>query len=92
LVEADLAEAYGVSKTPVREALLSLTRVGLVEIDSFRGARVRGFTTEDVREIYEMRALLEPFALGNAASIRHPTFPPIRCVQRPLRCLVSGDC
>jgi DNA-binding GntR family transcriptional regulator len=66
LVEAELAEAYGVSKTPVREALLSLTRVGLVEIDSFRGARVRDFTAEDVREIYEMRMLLEPFALERA--------------------------
>jgi DNA-binding GntR family transcriptional regulator len=66
LVEAELAEAYGVSKTPVREALLSLTRGGLVESDSFRGARVRDFTAEDVREIYEMRMLLEPFALEKA--------------------------
>ncbi len=66
LVEAELAEAYGVSKTPVREALLSLTRVGLVEIDSFRGARVRGFTAEDVREIYEVRVLLEPFGVETA--------------------------
>jgi DNA-binding GntR family transcriptional regulator len=66
LVEAELAEAYGVSKSPVREALLSLTRGGLVEIDPFRGARVRDFSGGDVREIYELRVLLEPFALENA--------------------------
>jgi DNA-binding GntR family transcriptional regulator len=66
LVEAELAGAYGVSKTPVREALSSLARGGLVEIDPFCGARVRDFTAEDVREIYEIRALLEPFALQKA--------------------------
>src|ERR687896_286755 len=66
LIEAELAGAYGVSKTPVREALSSLARGGLVEMDPFRGARVRNFTADDVREIYEMRALLEPFALEKA--------------------------
>src|SRR5918993_2754413 len=66
LVEAELAGAYGVSKTPVREALSSLARGGLVDLDPFRGARVRNFTADDVREVYEMRALLEPFALEKA--------------------------
>ena len=66
MVEAERAGAYGVSKTPVREALSSLARGGLVEIDPFRGARVRDFTAEDVREIYEIQALLEPFALQKA--------------------------
>jgi|SRR5829696_2588654 len=63
LVEAELARVYGMSKTPVREALLLLAQRGLVEADSFRGGRVRDFTAEDVREIYELRAVLEPFAL-----------------------------
>lgn len=66
MVEAELAGAYGVSKTPVREALSSLARGGLVDLDPFRGARVHNFTASDVREIYEMRALLEPFALEKA--------------------------
>ena len=66
LIEAELAGAYGVSKTPVREALSSLARGGLVEIDPFRGARVRNVTADDVREICDMRALLEPFALEKA--------------------------
>jgi DNA-binding GntR family transcriptional regulator len=63
LVEAELARVYGMSKTPVREALLLLAQRGLVEANSFRGGRVRDFTAEDVREIYELRAVLEPFAL-----------------------------
>lgn len=63
LIEAELAAKYGMSKTPVREALLSLAREGLVEMSSFRGGRVRDFTADDAREIYELRELLEPFAL-----------------------------
>jgi DNA-binding GntR family transcriptional regulator len=67
LIEADLAAKYGMSKTPVREALLSLAREGLIEMSSFRGGRVRDFTADDAREIYELRELLEPFALRRAA-------------------------
>lgn len=67
MVEAELAARYGMSKTPIREALLTLGREGLVEFSSFRGGRVRDFTAEDAREIYEVRELLEPFALGRAA-------------------------
>lgn len=66
LIEAELAAKYGVSKTPVREALLSLAREGLVEMSSFRGGRVRDFTADDAREIYELREVLEPFALRRA--------------------------
>jgi DNA-binding GntR family transcriptional regulator len=67
LVEAELAARYGMSKTPIREALLTLARERLVEFSSFRGGRVRDFTAEDAREIYEVRELLEPFALERAA-------------------------
>ncbi len=67
LVEAELAARCGMSKTPIREALLTLGREELVEFSSFRGGRVRDFTAEDAREIYEVRELLEPFALGRAA-------------------------
>ncbi len=66
LIEAELAAKYRMSKTPVREALLSLGREGLVEMSSFRGSRVRDFTADDAREIYELRELLEPFALRRA--------------------------
>jgi DNA-binding GntR family transcriptional regulator len=66
LIETELAAKYGMSKTPIREALLSLAREGLVEMSSFRGGRVRDFTANDACEIYEVRELLEPFALRRA--------------------------
>jgi DNA-binding GntR family transcriptional regulator len=66
LVKAELAGAYGVSKTPVCDALSSLARGGLVDLDPVRGARIHNFTADGVREIYEMRASLEPFALEKA--------------------------
>jgi DNA-binding GntR family transcriptional regulator len=66
LIEAELSERYGVSKTPVREALLALAQVGLVESLAFRGWRVKHFTADDAREIYEIRELLEPHALRAA--------------------------
>jgi DNA-binding GntR family transcriptional regulator len=66
LIEAELAARYGMSKTPVREALLALVRDGLLEGTPFRGVRVRHFTADDVREIYELREILEPPALCNS--------------------------
>jgi DNA-binding GntR family transcriptional regulator len=67
LVEADLAERYGMSKTPVREALVALAVDGLVEITGRRRVRVARYTTKDVREIYDLREVVEPAALRWAA-------------------------
>jgi len=63
-----LAEQLGVSRTPVREAVLRLADLGLVEIERNRGVRVRSVTVADVREVFELRLLLEvPAAAGAAA-------------------------
>jgi DNA-binding GntR family transcriptional regulator len=59
LVEARIAADLGVSKTPVREALIRLQRDGLVEIEPYRGAHVVEPSAEDVREILELRLLIE---------------------------------
>jgi DNA-binding GntR family transcriptional regulator len=59
LVEARLAGELGVSKTPVREALIRLQRDGLVHAEPYRGARVMSPSEEDVREILELRLALE---------------------------------
>src|SRR5262247_3560247 len=59
LREATLADQLGVSKTPIREALTRLEQEGLVETTSFKGAVVTGYSRRDLREIYELRALLE---------------------------------
>jgi DNA-binding GntR family transcriptional regulator len=59
LVESRLAADLGVSKTPVREALIRLQRDGLVKIEPYRGARVLEPSPDDVHEILELRRLLE---------------------------------
>jgi DNA-binding GntR family transcriptional regulator len=66
LKEESLAAEFGVSRTPVREALRQLAQDGLVQILPRRGARVVGFTVDDVEEIYDIRATLELLALRHA--------------------------
>ncbi|MBB6395457.1 DNA-binding GntR family transcriptional regulator [Actinomadura coerulea] len=68
LGEAELAEATGSSRTPVREALRRLEVEGLVEVLPHRGARVPDWTAEDLEEIYDLRMLLESAAARRAAT------------------------
>ncbi|GAA4126613.1 GntR family transcriptional regulator [Actinomadura keratinilytica] len=70
LGEAELAESLGLSRTPVREALQRLGSDGLVEVLPHRGARVVRWSRADLEEIFELRALLEPYAAARAARRR----------------------
>ena len=56
---AQLAEQLGISRTPVREALLVLEREGRVRFERNRGVRVLETTATDVAEVFELRLLLE---------------------------------
>jgi DNA-binding GntR family transcriptional regulator len=67
LREAALVERFGVSKTPIREALVRLERDGLVEIAPYRGARARTYTADDLGQLYEVRELLETDCARRAA-------------------------
>ncbi len=62
-----VAEEFGASHVPVREAFRRLEAQGLVFSEPRRGVRVAGFSLEEVREVAEMRAALEALALRNAA-------------------------
>jgi DNA-binding GntR family transcriptional regulator len=62
-----LAEEFGVSRTPVREALRKLQAGGLVELQPNRGAVVRGLSPREIRDAYEVRAALEALAARLAA-------------------------
>ena len=62
-----IAEEFGASHVPVREAFRRLESQGLVESEPRKGVRVAGFSLEQVREVAEMRASLEVLALRNAA-------------------------
>jgi DNA-binding GntR family transcriptional regulator len=63
LVETDLADKLGVSKTPVREALKTLAGAGLVTMSPYKGATVRVVDADQARHLYDVRLLLEPEAL-----------------------------
>ncbi len=67
LSEPALAQDLGVSRTPIREALVRLSEEGLVELLPGRGARVRRLSPEEVEEVYQVRALLEGEAAKEAA-------------------------
>src|ERR1700728_227476 len=66
LVETDLADRLGVSKTPVREALKTLAGAGLVTMSPYKGAAVRVVDADAARAIYDLRLLLEPEAVRRA--------------------------
>jgi DNA-binding GntR family transcriptional regulator len=63
LSEVQLAKEYGVSRTPIRDALARLQSEGLVTIYPHVGAFVRTMTVDDVDEIYQLREALESLAL-----------------------------
>jgi DNA-binding GntR family transcriptional regulator len=67
LRQVEIARRFGVSTTPVREALAALQREGLVRLHPQRGAVVFVPTVADLREHYEIRAALEALAAARAA-------------------------
>jgi DNA-binding GntR family transcriptional regulator len=63
LIERELCEAMGVSRTSIREVLRRLEAEALVEVEPRRGPIVARLTRKQVAEIYEVRALLESAAV-----------------------------
>lgn len=102
LKEDALAQTYNISRTPVREALRLLQMEGLVEVERNRGATVRSYTVDDLREIYSLRALLEGHAARRAAQWMDPEtldhlkamcdrFSHLRAADAPARDLVAEN-
>jgi DNA-binding GntR family transcriptional regulator len=67
LVIKQIANEYGISDIPVREALKELSVEGLVETIPHVGSRVAGFSPKNIKDMLEMRECLEPFAAELAA-------------------------
>src|SRR5688500_13467728 len=59
LIEEEVAEKLGVSRTPVREALGELAAIGVIQLRPNHGAVVRPFGPEQLKEIYHVRRILE---------------------------------
>src|SRR4029079_6340577 len=62
LRQAQLSERFGVSRTPVREALRRLAALGLVSFEPNRGVRVRSISADELHEAFLVRAELEALA------------------------------
>jgi DNA-binding GntR family transcriptional regulator len=69
LSEVALAEAFSVSRGPIREALTVLEREGLLKVERHRGAGVTLLSRQDIDEIYELRLALERLAMERAARL-----------------------
>jgi len=72
LVEADVIDRLGASRSKVREALQRLEAEGLVTIEEFRGASVKQIGPEEVRAIYRTRMVLEGLAAAEFAAADNP--------------------
>src|SRR5262245_46335260 len=59
LTTQDLADRFGVSHTPVREALIALAGMGIIDLQPNRGAIVRRVSSQEVREVCQVRRVLE---------------------------------
>lgn len=83
LSDEALARELGVSRTPVREALLRLGEVGLVRVGTRRGFTVPAITRADVTELYDLRAALECYAARRATPLlADPEIADARARQR----------
>src|SRR5690606_21081861 len=68
LIESELAQSLGVSRTPIREALHKLEQEGLIEVYPRKYSLVIGITNDCLNEINLIRALLEPAASKQAVA------------------------
>jgi GntR family transcriptional regulator of vanillate catabolism len=87
LQEIPLANALGVSRTPIREALTTLAHEGLLAPGPKRGFKIRTFTLDEVIDAYEVRANLE----GLAARLLAERGLTPDVADRLHQCLLSGD-
>ena len=66
LIEEQICQRFSISRAPLREALRLLVQQGLVEHLPRRGARVTVWSEEDIRQLFEIRAVLERYAVTTA--------------------------
>lgn len=68
ILQEELAQSLGVSRTPIRDALQRLEAEGFVDVTAGKGLVVRRFRIEDIKDTYMVRGLLEPKAIEMAVS------------------------
>src|SRR4051794_18324113 len=92
LREAELAEAFGVARNTVREALRLLTQAGLASYEMHRGVTVRRHTPDEAAAIFAVRALLEAAAARRAGTVGEREAAPLRrAIEAAERAQQAGD-
>jgi DNA-binding GntR family transcriptional regulator len=92
LRQDQLANMIGVSRIPVRSALLQLESEGLITFHPYRGAVVNKLTVDDMREIYEIRVVLETHALRKAIGAMTPErLEHLEQLARELNAISDGE-
>jgi DNA-binding GntR family transcriptional regulator len=88
-----LAASYGVSRIPVREALFQLEAEGLVSIAPHKGAVVAPLSAAEIRDVFELRALLEVRLLrASAPRLEAEDFAAIRSIEAAFEAAIAaGD-
>ncbi|HEY6645028.1 GntR family transcriptional regulator [Povalibacter sp.] len=72
VTEQEIADSTGVSRTPVREALRRLQAEGFVKVTANHGAIVTEWNEQDTHNVFDLRALLEPYGAARAALLITP--------------------
>jgi DNA-binding GntR family transcriptional regulator len=92
LTAEDLAKNSGLSRTPVREAMRRLHAEGLIVFIPYRGAFVARIEENEIRNIYDLRVVLESYAAEAAAKRRTPEqLDKLRALAERMHSLVAHD-
>lgn len=89
LQENDVAADLMVSRSPVREALKQLVFEGILEETPNKGVSLRRFTEKEIQDVYELRILLECYAIDFLAD--HPECFPLEQLNSVSNCILSLD-
>ena len=85
ITEGGLANEVGVSRTPVREALLRLEGEGLVRLCPKKGAIVSSFSVQEAEDVLEARVLVENFTSARSFANRATLLPELEAVHEEMR-------
>ncbi len=91
LTEADLCQKFGVSRSPVREALRTLATDGFLKKMPNRGYAVKQYNLREIEELYEVRLALELFVVECLAKRGTPKKDDIEALKQTWTCLLKGS-
>lgn len=91
IVPEDLAAHFGVSLTPIRDALKELEKDGLIKILARRGVFITEVSAKDVREIFQIRQIVEQAAVAQMDRVTGATVAQLQSFVREMERLQEGD-